>query len=177
MCPSDFSDELFESMTPVAGQIPASQELRDSVLGRTTRTIRNRRRVRRAGVAAALIGCYLAGMATVSLRPASRETSPFVADSAGGNGESAAGVGARKMVRPEDDQIASDSVRPASARLTPYDRLRRTGDQQLEEYADIPGATRSYQKALQIASADQRKIAPDRDSWLLMALKHSSNYN
>jgi hypothetical protein len=83
----------------------------------------------------------------------------------------------RKAVRPEDDQVAPGSVRPTTFRLTPYDRLRRAGDQQLEEYADIPGATRSYQKALQIASSDQRKIAPDRDSWLLMALKHSSNYN
>jgi len=76
-------------------------------------------------------------------------------------------------------RIASScgGVRPATARLTPYDRLRRAGDQQLEEYADIPGATRSYQKALQIASSDQRRIAPDRDTWLLMALKHSSNFN
>jgi hypothetical protein len=177
MCPSDFSDELFESMTSAAGQIPASQELRDSVLGRTTRTIRNRRRVRRAGIVAALVGCYLGGIATVSLRPASRETGQFVADSAAGNGASDVGAGVRKLVRPEDDQVAPGSVRPATVRLTSYDRLRRAGDQQLEEYSDIPGATRSYQKALQIASSDQRKIAPDRDTWLLMALKHSSSYN
>jgi hypothetical protein len=173
MYPSDFSDELFESMSSAVERIPASEQLRDSVLNRTTRTIRNRRRLRRAGIVAALVGCYLGGIATVSLRPASRETGQFVADSAAGNGEGDAGAGVRKLVRPEDDQVAQ----PATVRLTPYDRLRRAGDQRLEEYADIPGATRSYQKALQIASSDQRQIAPDHDTWLLMALKHSSNYN
>jgi hypothetical protein len=49
------------------------------------------------------------------------------------------------------------------------------GDRQLEEYADIPSAARSYKKALQIASSDQHRIAPDRDTWLLMSLKQSSD--
>jgi hypothetical protein len=168
MCPSNFSDEFFESMTSDAEPIPASQQLREDVLNRTTRTIRNRRRMRRAGIAAALIGCYLAGVATMSLRPAGRETSPFVADSAT---KSDAQVAVRKPVRPEDDQILAAST----SRLPRYERLRQKGDEQLKKFADIPGATRSYQKALQIASSDQRRIAPDRDTWLLMALKHSSN--
>jgi hypothetical protein len=181
MCASDFSDELFESMTSATEQIPASQQLREDVLNRTTRTVRNRRRMRRAGIAAALIGSYLAGVATVSLRPASRETRSLVADSAAtvdsaaGNAKSDAVAAARKPVRPEDDQVLAGSPRPAASRLTRYERLRQTGDEQLEKFADIPGATRSYQRALQIASSDQRRIAPDRDSWLLMALKHSSN--
>jgi hypothetical protein len=193
MCPSDFSDELFESMTSTTEQIPASHELRDSVLSQTTRTVRNRRRMRRAGIAAALIGCYLGGIATSSLRPANRETRPFdansaaadnsvaaadlatAADPAAGNGKGNAEAPVRKPVRPEDDQIVVSSVRPATSRLTRYERLRQTGDEQLEKFADIPGATRSYQRALQIASSDQRRIAPDRDTWLLMALKHSSN--
>jgi hypothetical protein len=166
---TDFSDELFESMASAGGQIPASRELRDSVLLHTTRTIRTRRRLRRAGVAAALIGCYLAGIATVSLRPAGRDADQLLADSALGNGKRDADAPVRRAVRPEDDQIGP--------RLTPYERLRQTGDRQLEKYADIPAATRSYEKALQMASADQRRIAPDRDTWLLMALKQSSNHN
>jgi hypothetical protein len=157
----DFSDEHFTSMASAAGQVPASPQLRYAVLSRTTRTIRIRRRVRRAGIAAALVGCYLGGIATMSLRPEA------------GDGASGAETAARKMVRPEDDQVAVENV----PRLTPYDRLRRAGDQQLERYANIPAATRSYQKALQMASAEQRMIAPDRDSWLLMALKQSSTYN
>jgi hypothetical protein len=184
MCPSDFSDAFFESMISAAKPIPASQQLRNSVLNQTTQTVRNRRRMRRAGIAAALIGCYLAGVATVSLRPAGRETGPIVADAAvadsdavaepaAGSDKTSAAATARKPVRPEDDQILATST----SRLTRYERLRQTGDEQLEKFADIPAATRIYQKALQIASSDQRRIAPDRDTWLLMALKHSSNYN
>jgi hypothetical protein len=183
MCPSDFSDELFQSMTSAAERIPASHELRDSLLSQTTRTVRNRRRMRRAGIAAALIGCYLAGVATVSLRPAGRGAGQLVADSAAaadpapGNGKTGVRAAVRRPVRPEDDQILAGSVQSGTSRLTRYERLRQTGDEQLEKFADIPGATRSYQKALQIASLDQRRIAPDRDTWLFMALKHSSNYN
>src|SRR6476659_7657765 len=111
MSPGDFLDEPFQSMTSAAERIPASPQLRDSVLRRTTRTIRNRRRLRRAGIAAALVGCYLGGIATMSLRPSVR------------NGEINGGVVARKAVRPEDDQIAESSVRPAMKRLTQYERL------------------------------------------------------
>jgi hypothetical protein len=163
MSAGDFFDDPFKSMTSAAERIPASQQLRDAVLSRTTRTVRNRRRVRRCAIVAALIGCYLGGIATGSLRPR--------ADSR----EIDAGTVARKLVRPEDDQIAAENERQAAKRVTPYERLRRIGDQQLEKYANIPAATRSYQKALQLASSDQRTIAPDRDTWLLMALKQSTN--
>ena len=93
------------------------------------------------------------------------------------NGNSEARVAVRKPVLPEDDQILDVSAQSATSWPTRYERLRQTGDEQLEKVADIAGATRSYQKALQIASSDQRRIAPDRDTWLFMALKYSSNYN
>ncbi len=169
-------DELFESMTSAARQIPASAELRESLLSNTTRTIRVRRRMRRAGVAAALVGCYLAGIATMSLRSGAHQQGQIVAETPIVNNANDVTAAPRKLVRPEDDQVVADG-RQSAVRLTQYDRLRRAGDQQLEEFADIPRATRSYQKALQLASAEQRQIAPDRDTWLLMALKQSSNYN
>ena len=165
MNPNDFSDEQFHSMASTAERIPASQQLRDAVLSRTTQTIRNRRRMRRAGLAAALVACYLGGIATMSLRPTAV------------NAEADARTVVRQPVRPEDDQIAANSAQLKAKRITPYERLRRVGDQQLEKFANIPAATRTYQKALQLASADQRAIAPDRDTWLLMALKQSTNYN
>jgi hypothetical protein len=177
MCPSDFSDELFESMASAVEGIPASSQLRDSVLSRTTGIIRTRRRVRRVGMIAALIGCYLGGVATVSLWPGSREMGRVVAESATGNDESKENAAVQKLVQPEDDQVVTDEAQPTTVQVTPYDRLRRAGDRQLERYADIPRATRSYERALQIASAEQRRIAPDRDTWLLMALKQSSNNN
>ena len=176
MSHDELPDDLFESMTSAAPQIPASVELRDSLLNNTSRTIRVRRRMRRAGIAAALAGCYLAGIATMSLRPSAEESGHLVADAPPAQSENGAAAAPRKLVRPEDDQVVSDGRQPA-VRLTQYDRLRRAGDQQLEEFGDIPRATGSYQKALQMASAEQRRIAPDRDTWLLMALKQSSNYN
>jgi hypothetical protein len=178
MAPSDFSDELLESMTSVGGQTPASQQLRDAVLSRTTRTIRNRRRTRRAGLAAALIGCYFGGIATMSLWPAARALNRFAPDSdvaLAQNREPVTGTEARRPIRPEDDQTSVGNVQSAAARLTPYERMCRAGDQQLEKHEDIRAAIRSYKKALQLASSDQRSIAPDRDTWLLMALKQSTN--
>jgi hypothetical protein len=114
----------------------------------------------------------------VSLWHTARAVDHFVPDSTAGlaqHGETVTGTVVRKVVRPEDDQMVEDSVPPATARLTPYERLCQAGDQQLAKQDDIPAAVRSYKKALQLASSDQRTIAPDRDTWLLMALKHSIN--
>jgi hypothetical protein len=178
MLPSDFSDELLESIASASERMPASQQLRDAVLSQTTRTVRNRRHLRRAGLAAVLMACYLGGVATVSLWPADHSVPPTIPRAAAGlahNGEQALAPDVRPVMRPEDDQIADGSVPSGSVRLTPYERLCRVGDLQLENHDDIQAAARSYNKALQLASADQRSIAPDHDSWLLMALKHSTN--
>jgi len=166
MSSNDFSDELFKSIADFGDQPPASQALRDVVLSSTTRTIRNRRRMRRVGMAAALMACYLGGVATMSLWPADR--------SAGGlaeNVQNDAQPELRRPMRLEDDLIAT----PPAVRLTQYERFCRTGDEQLEKHDDIQAAIRSYKKALQLASADQRSIAPDHDTWLMMALKQSIN--
>jgi hypothetical protein len=166
MSSNDFSDELFESITTFGVQPLASQALRDSVLSSTTRTIRSRRRIRRAGLAAALMACYLGGVATMSLWPANRSAAELAKTS-----PSDAQPGVRKAMRLEDDLVAT----PPAARLTQYERLCRTGDEQLQKHDDIQAAIRSYKKALQLASADQRSIAPDHDTWLMMALKQSIN--
>jgi hypothetical protein len=178
MAPSDFSDELLESITSASGRTPASQELREAVLSRTTRIIRNRRRVRRASVVATLVACYLGGVATMWLWPAGsavERLQPGLATGLAQNGEPDTGTVVRKVVRPEDDQIADGSVTLAAARLTPYERLRRTGDQELEKQDGMLAAVRTYKKALQLASSGQRSIDPDRDTWLMMALKQSVN--
>ena len=172
MAPNNFSDDLFESMTPSSGQTPASEQLRNAVLSRTTQTVRNRRRLRRAGLALALAACYLGGVATMSLRPSDRLVARA---SSAQNGDEVRGSEVRRAVRPEDDQIADGSISPSAARLTPYERLCREGDLQLERHDDIRAAARSYNRALQLASAEQRDIAPDHDTWLLMAMKQSTN--
>jgi hypothetical protein len=166
MSSGDFSDELFESIASFGDRPPASQALRDAVLSSTTRTIRNRRRMRRVGMAAALMACYLGGVATMSFWHADRSVTVVTNTS-----PSEAEPVARKAMRLEDDLIAT----PPAARLTQYERLCRTGDEQLQKHDDIQAAIRSYKKALQLASADQRSIAPDHDTWLMMALKQSIN--
>jgi hypothetical protein len=178
MATDDFSDELFELMTTSGERTPASQQLRDAVIGQTTGTIRRRRRTRRASIAATLVACYLGGIATMSLWQSSRAVDRFVDGSAVAmdqNSEGVAGSETRRLVRPEDDQVPDGGASLAAARLTPYERLCRDGDQQLEEHDDIQAAMRSYKKALQLASADQRSVAPDHDTWLLMAMKQSIN--
>lgn len=169
MTSSDFSDELFEALTPTGAQAPASAQLRDAVLSQTTRAVRNRRRMRHARLAATLVTCYLGGIATMSLWSAGRSADRFVSGVDPSNGPDV-----QRFVRPEDDQVVDVNPRPA-VRLTPYERFCRDGDQQLEKNDDIRAAAHSYKKALQLASAEQRVIAPDRDTWLLMAMKQSNN--
>ncbi len=168
MTSNDFSDELFESMMPAGAPTPASTQLREAVLAQTTRTIRGRRRMRHARLGAMLVACYLGGIATMSLW--SGRSAEWVASGSDHSSES----DAQRLVRPEDDQVVNVNPRPA-ARLTPYERFCRDGDQQLAKNDDIRAAARSYKKALQLASAEQRSIAPDRDTWLLMAMKQSNN--
>ncbi len=174
------SDDFLRDAFALKQANASNESLRIAVLTQTTGVIRNRRRLRRAGIAAALVGCYLAGMATVSLwRSSSPIDSPVgglaerIATPSDGKGV----VPAHKPVRPEDDQIVDSQTLSALAKLTPYDRLRQAGDRLLEENGDIPAAMRSYKRALQVASVDERSLAPDQDSWLLMAVKNSSHEN
>jgi hypothetical protein len=174
MTPLDSSDEFRELLMPAGGGPPASQALRDAVLAQTTRTVRVRRRLRRAGTATLLLACYAGGIATMRFWPAGAAESHHANVELAGvdqQDEPAALTDSRPLVRPEDDQ----NIDVRAARLSPYERLRRTGDRQLQERDDMVAAARSYTKALQLASADQRSLDPDRDTWLLMALKQSIN--
>jgi hypothetical protein len=61
----------------------------------------------------------------------------------------------------------------ATAKVTRFEAYRRAGDRFLREPAQLSMAVRSYTNALSVASAEERAISPERDSWLLMALKDS----
>lgn len=178
MASDDFADELFDLMTSDGGRQRASQALRDDVLRRTTGTIRNRRRMRRAIMTATFVACYLGGVATAWLRPAASAGEQRKSEATARlaqNGKPATGGVVRKVIRPEDDQLVDRIASSAAVRLTSYERLLRNGNQQLEKQDGMIAAIRIYKKALQVASADQRLIDPDRDTWLLMALKQSVN--
>jgi len=135
-----------------AGDAP----LRAMVLSQTVRVIRFRRRLRRCGLAAALLGCYLAGAATVARWGLGRDNSP----------------------RPSTEQVTSAPPAPsgvsrqvATVKMSRFEALRREGDHSLLEEGDVQAALRDYKRAIDLASTEERAIAPGQDTWLLMALK------
>jgi hypothetical protein len=177
--PDDLS-ELLSDAGASRGDIVADGTLRDTVLARTTRVLRTRSRMKRIGAIAALAGCYLAGVLTMSVWRASAGQLPR--DSAS-SGDLAAQVQpksesqpTRPLIRPEDDGVITGaSAQTTVAKLSPYDRLRRTGDRQLENENDIAAAARTYRRALKLASPIERDIIPDKDTWLLMAMKNQTD--
>lgn len=173
----DDLDALLSNSTPDAQDgVALNPALRDTVLARTTRVIQNRRRLKRLGAVAALAGCYLAGVLTMSVWRASAQ---LPRDSAS-SGDLAAQVQPksetltnRPLIRPEDDGVIPGSAAQTTvAKLSPYDRLRRTGDRQLEDENDIVAAARTYRRALKLAAPTERDVFPDKDTWLLMAMKN-----
>src|SRR5262245_59573342 len=174
--PDDFSDLLSNALGEGTDVRPSSK-LRETVLARTSSVIRTRRRLKRLGTLAALAGCYLAGVLSMSVWRASAGQLPR--DSVP-SGELASQVQhksdslpTRPLIRPEDDGvITGPSAQRTFTQPSPYDRLRRAGDRPLEDDNDIAAAARTYRRALKLASPTERDIVPDKDTWLLMAMKN-----
>src|SRR5262249_43943741 len=132
-----------------------------------------------------LAACYLAGLLTMFVLRAPAWLASTAPGSVGGwaaredakvdNGFQP--TSARPLVRPEDDGVipGSRSAQSAITKLTPYDRLRRAGDRQLQYQNDIAAAARTYRRALESATAAQRSVSPDQDTWLLMAMKNDQS--
>jgi hypothetical protein len=129
--------------------------LREQVLKQTLGIVRRRRRLGRLRWAGALAACYLAGMLTTRWLGAADEAH---------NGDLAIAVAS-----PVSIPLVGKAA-PSQASM-PYETLRERGDRELKNPRTIPSAIRRYSRALAEASHDQRAIDPDRDTWLLMALK------
>jgi hypothetical protein len=141
--PRDADDVLLANIP--AGDTNA---LREAVLRQTVGVVRFRRRMKNCILGLSLAGCYLAGMATASLRtPGELAGTPLPAASPA----SETGV-----------EIAA---------LSPEEAARRDADWQLLDHGDVKEAVLGYDRYLRLASADHRAISAERDSWLLMALK------
>jgi hypothetical protein len=152
--PDDLPDDLIDAALRADGEPRDAARLREAVLRRTVGVIRRRRRARSCVLAAALAGCYVAGLATASLRaPAERGLAPPAVSS--------------PLPRPN----APPNRERGSARLSPEELARRDADRCLLDRGDVKEAVRGYDRFLKLASADRRAIAPEQDSWLLMALK------
>lgn len=150
--------------------------LRDRVLDRTSHAIRSRRRLKRAAMAAALAGCYLAGMLTTALVLPTNSVSaqnPSEAQLAKADvPDSTAPAIADSGKTP--DQIADEAVAAEAAKLSRYELLRRAGDQ-YEHRGDLTSAIQSYKRALEAATPQERAISVNDDTWLLMALKNDQS--
>ena len=173
----------------------AADVLRKQLLGETLSVIRRRRRLKRATLVAGLFGCYLAGITTMGAwqsahgtasgttaglsSGASQPATPSTASeqvahgsvSAGRSGTAAGSSGsARQPATPGTacKQVAHGGV----PRLpTAFESWRNIGDYYFREKGDISLAAAGYAQALDLATEAEQAIAPDRDSWLLMAMK------
>jgi hypothetical protein len=170
-------DPLEAILGPNRGS-PENADLRAALLERTTGIIRQRRRLRRLAMVAALAAFYLAGAATAGVWWAWRPVVPAATPKEGSaGGEAAPAAGTRnpseprrgpRVPAPEGTEQAV-----ATAKVTRFEAYRRAGDRFLREPAQLSLAVRSYGNALNVASDAERAISPERDSWLLMALKES----
>jgi hypothetical protein len=145
--------------------LPAgAADLRQDLLGRTSRVLRRRRRLRTLAWAAALAACYGAGLWTVRrlAAPAPRPGAPEVAR------------------QPDAPPPPPAPAAPPSALAVEWracdegDRqatlYREAGDRYLDEENDPRSALRCYGNALDAGTEQDLAIAPS-DSWLLMAIK------
>jgi hypothetical protein len=158
-------DELLSPRTATA-----NEPLRTALLDRTTRRLQFVRRLRYAASGGVCVICFLAGMATTLLRPASApevvyvqvrdevqpkeevpQTAPKRSDSA-----------AELELEAEKTLVKSDSAR----------RFREAGDRYLRDFADYQSALRCYRNFLDEADRADLVVVPE-DTWLLTSLKRA----
>jgi hypothetical protein len=151
------------------------EALRGAIFEQTLGVIRFHRRVKRGLFAVSLFGCYLAGAVTVGLlRIDARQTA--VAPPA-----PMTVVHPKEIVGQEEDVASPQEITPTATAVvefqppakmpTAFESWRNVGDYYLRKYGDISLATASYAQAIDLATEEERAIAPGKDNWLLMALK------
>lgn len=135
-----------------------AEQLRERVLSQTIGVVRTRRRVRQVRSVSLWLGCFVAGMFTMRLLSSTPAENP-----------------------PPPQPIAratpvaeKKSVAPTVARSA-YEVQRRYGDRDLGNPRRVESAVYRYSRAIALASNEQRAIDPEKDSWLLMALKLDQN--
>jgi hypothetical protein len=151
----DLHDDSIDAVLCRGAGPPGSAAIREAVLSQTIGVIRFRRRLRKCILAMSLAGCYVAGLATAGL------LTPIA------GGASSPPAIASPLRRPN----VAPNRGAGSVKLARDEIIRREADRCLFEHGDVKEAVRQYDRFLKIASAEQRAIAPQQDSWLLMALK------
>jgi hypothetical protein len=164
--PNDSFDPLMSAFDFGIEKPPIDDNLRNALLAQTVGVLRFRRRLKRCVLAASLVGCYLAGVITMGMLRAGTATEnpptpqPIVAKS-----QPTAPHSTRASAAPKKTQLA------AKKKPTGFESWRRIGDRYLRETGDISTAVAGYSEAIHLASAEERRISPETDNWLVMALK------
>jgi hypothetical protein len=178
---SDWNSETYDDLLGDGGPPSDATTLRGTVLAATLPVVRRRRWSRRATTAALLAACYVAGV----LSPLGRSRVDFttIASHDGADDEAVAqqpgrqpdlqpGLVVKSSTAPKASPLMA-SHGPAEDRRTKYETFRDGGDRFLQGEIDLSSAVRGYAAALRSASADERALAPGRDTWLLLALKRA----
>jgi hypothetical protein len=160
--PNDLQNDPLDAALGAIGRQPATDALRAAVLAQTIGAIRHRRRAKRCALAAGLLACYLAGITTMGILRSGGHLGPQVA-------KSPAPTAQPHRLAPR--AIAPDRTQVAVAIPSAFESWRRIGDHYLHESGDISLAVAGYSQAIDLASDEERAISPERDNWLLMALK------
>jgi hypothetical protein len=166
--PDDALDDFLGRPVP-----RASDELRRTVLEKTTRVVRGqRRRKLLAAVIAVVAACVLFAISGYLLFSGRREPNVVRDEPA-----PAPSPKPSPIIAPPAPALAADTPAPVLERAGEMGRpevraelYRRAGDRYLEESADAEAALRCYTQALDDASRDDLNVSSS-DSWLLMALK------
>lgn len=155
-------------------------DLRERLLRQTTRVVRRRRYLRRAGILVACAGCYLAGLVTVWMSSTSTPTKTDIATSTN-NAPNLPAIDKptkteKRIARalPQAKQTApirNPPQLPKREKKSRYESLRELGDSYLIGNGDPAGATRCYQMALRYATPEELAQESEESTWLFRALK------
>ena len=170
--PDEFQNDSLDVVLGGKSKICGDDRLRQAVLAGTLGVIRRRRRLKRCAVVSTLLGCYLAGMATVMFWRSGKEdlsklsTRQIATD--------------KRPTSVAPVQLPPDFAGPPDQKAvykvaSKYDVLCRQADRLLKDPENLQLAVRTYSQALKYASANQRAISPEHDTWLLMALKDAKS--
>jgi hypothetical protein len=170
---SDLPDPLDELLRPDL-PVVAAPVWRESLLARTTRTLRWRRRGRRLAILAALAACYVAGLVSMRLLRAEpavevRKEIVYVTEE-------------KKPESPPERVTPPVPERPLTALALEWQAAedpdrgaelnRRAGDRYFAEENDLASAVRCYKRFLSACPETELEVAP-QDNWLLVTLKNA----
>jgi hypothetical protein len=192
--PNEFENDPLDVVLGGKGKISGDDSIRQAVLAGTIGVIRRRRRLKRCAVAGTLLVCYLAGMATMvfwraggeglskssaiqiaidntAKRPAAAISDPEPGQSKGTVSFSQTQKSGQSLAQLPPVNAGPPDQKAVYTTPSQFEVLRRTGDKYLQDPEKMQLAIRTYARALKYASAEERAISPEHDTWLLMALK------